>query len=97
MIWTLAHQCFQAFFTVIALIFAVLTTQCIIFVFWAYLVLSEHWLSLQDYDANQWQQGIITMWTGSLSVTLKLCLLIGMMYCFKRIIKSHLSKGLPPH
>ena len=91
MIWTLAHQCFQAFFTVTALVFAVLTTQCIIFIFWAYLVLSEHWPSLQDYSAEQWQQGIITMWTGSLSVTLKLCLLIGMMYYFHHLIEDKLK------
>lgn len=87
--WAHAHQFFQALFTVIALAFAVLGAQCIVFVFWAYLVLSEHWLSLQNYSAKEWQQGLITMWTGSLSVTLKLCLLMGMMYCFKRIIKSH--------
>ncbi|ARC95095.1 hypothetical protein B6A42_27140 (plasmid) [Vibrio coralliilyticus] len=90
--WTHIHQAFQGLLFLFGLVFAAMTTQCLVFVFWVYLVLSEHWLKLQSNSTEQWQQGLITMWEGSLAVTIKILLVVGMAFCLNKILKNKASQ-----
>ncbi|MGL4668439.1 MAG: hypothetical protein ACRCWR_10995 [Saezia sp.] len=68
---------------------SIITLQAVVVVYWSYSILSGHSVQeLQQLTLTEWHDGLITVWTQSIRVTLKVILAVAIYSLIKLSIKS---------